>query len=421
MGALPFSDDEICPPDAFADLEDIEPDFEEATGNEGATFERIYQRAALVLWPRGQRSAVLADGGLSVSVPFLTDLVAQWQRSGAVQGDDLWQQAKALALRIRDGWPEQAWQRQQASKAGQGAALLAALGDLGEHAAAAVFIAVHCTTGAYSAEDNVAIAKTLVERPSDQATDLLTSLVANNTARQPSACAGLLALCSERFADPPASLRSPALALLAALPTVPPDVTAMMAVEASRPTPELVVSSLVALERIDTTLADQAIGHFLAWPATYPMDSILLRAIVALDAVSSRGVSVSEPASITRLRQAVLDHLDQRIAEPLAPPADWRRPAEVSCSCARCAELNRFLASAIEPVWHFKAAERDRRHVEYSVRQGQCDLDLTTDQRGRPYTLVCKKNQASYQRRVRQREQDLAHREQLLGHGSQTS
>lgn len=229
MSALPFRDDEICPPDALADLEDIEPDFEEATGNEGATFERIYQRAALVLWPRGQRSAVLVDGGLSISVPFLTDLVAQWRRTGAVQGDDLWQQARALALRIRDGWPEERWQRQQASKDGQGAALLAALHALGEHDAAAVFIAVHCATGAYSAKDNAAIAKTLVELPSDQATDLLTSVVANNTARRPTACAGLLAPCLERFADPRAVLHAPALALLAGLPTTPPDVTDMMA------------------------------------------------------------------------------------------------------------------------------------------------------------------------------------------------
>jgi hypothetical protein len=198
------------------------------------------------------------------------------------------------------------------------------------------------------------------------------------------------------------------------LPTAPPDVTDMMADASSRPSPELVLYSLVGLERIDAALADQAIGHFLASPAIYPMDDILLPAMLALDALSNRAPAGAEPASIVRLRQAVLDHLDQRIAEPLAPPADWRRPAEVSCPCTRCAELNRFLASATEPVWHFKAAERDRRHVEYSVRQAQCDLDLTTDQRGRPYTLVCKKNQASYQRRVRQREQDLSHRERLL-------
>jgi len=37
----------------------------------------------------------------------------------------------------------------------------------------------------------------------------------------------------------------------------------------------------------------------------------------------------------------------------------------------------------------------------------RCDLDLTTDERGRPYTLVCTKNQASYDRRAKQRKQDL--------------
>jgi hypothetical protein len=34
------------------------------------------------------------------------------------------------------------------------------------------------------------------------------------------------------------------------------------------------------------------------------------------------------------LREAVLQRLDQRIAEQLAPPADWQRPATVQCSCA---------------------------------------------------------------------------------------
>jgi hypothetical protein len=33
---------------------------------------------------------------------------------------------------------------------------------------------------------------------------------------------------------------------------------------------------------------------------------------------------------------------------------------------------------------------------------------MTTDRRGRPYSLVCTKNQASYDRRAKQRENDLA-------------
>jgi hypothetical protein len=49
---FPFSEEELCPPDAFEDLTPDEKHFHETTGNEGASFERTYRRAALVLWPR---------------------------------------------------------------------------------------------------------------------------------------------------------------------------------------------------------------------------------------------------------------------------------------------------------------------------------------------------------------------------------
>jgi hypothetical protein len=171
---------------------------------------------------------------------------------------------------------------------------------------------------------------------------------------------------------------------------------------------------LVALERIDAALANQAMDHFLASPQRFPMDAVMLKAILALDAEAGGDTQQPEPTSVQRLRQAVLAHLDARIAEPLAPPADWRRPAQVSCTCPHCRELSRFLDSPSEPTWRFKAAQRERTHVEHQVRRDQCDLDLSTERRGSPHTLVCTKNQASYLRRVRQRQQDLAHRERLL-------
>jgi hypothetical protein len=49
-----------------------------------------------------------------------------------------------------------------------------------------------------------------------------------------------------------------------------------------------------------------------------------------------------------------------------------------------------------------KAAEADRRHVEDTVKRAGCDADMATDRRGRPYSLVCTKNQASYERRATQ-------------------
>jgi hypothetical protein len=49
------------------------------------------------------------------------------------------------------------------------------------------------------------------------------------------------------------------------------------------------------------------------------------------------------------------------------------------------------------------------------VRNAGCDLDAATDRRGRPYSLVCTKNQASYDRRVKQRKDDRENLERLGG------
>jgi hypothetical protein len=52
--------------------------------------------------------------------------------------------------------------------------------------------------------------------------------------------------------------------------------------------------------------------------------------------------------------------------------------------------------------------ESQRSHIEATIQQARCDLDVTTDRRGRPYSLVCTKNQASYERRMKQRKKDLS-------------
>ena len=49
----------------------------------------------------------------------------------------------------------------------------------------------------------------------------------------------------------------------------------------------------------------------------------------------------------------------------------------------------------------------DREHVIDSIRKGRCDVDFTTERKGSPHVLVCTKNQASYEARVRQRRADV--------------
>jgi hypothetical protein len=54
-----------------------------------------------------------------------------------------------------------------------------------------------------------------------------------------------------------------------------------------------------------------------------------------------------------------------------------------------------------------RANEAERRHVEMTIRGAHSDVGVTTERRGRPYSLICVKNQASYERRRKQRGRDL--------------
>jgi len=412
LGPLPFQKDELSPPDAFDDLEPEELDFQEATGNEDATFERLYQRAALVLWPRPERIAVLARGGLESTVPFLGELTRQWQANGSAREDPLWEEAHRLAAQIRHGWPDSAWERRQASRAGHGQAVLRHLADLGDREEIEAFVAERTGAGAYGPDDNEGLATALKRLPPARADELLAAVITHNAAAQGPACAGLLARCAGARKGLAAPLHPAALALLRSLPGDGPDARgATYERRPEVPTKGMVVDLLGALERIDAPLAAQAVDHFLCHPSTYPVDRMLLPATLCLEEQSA---THGKP-SVESLRTAVVAHLRARIALPLEPPADWRRPSAIRCTCTYCRDLSRFLADPTQSTWLLKAAQEARSHVEGTIRSNTCDLDCDTEQRGRPYTLRCTKNQASYQRRVEQRRQDLAHLTRLGG------
>ena len=82
---MPLMEGEFSPPVSFEELEPDEEHFHEATGNEGASFERAYSRAALILWPSDRLLAVINQAGRAVTLPFLADLADRWTANGAVR------------------------------------------------------------------------------------------------------------------------------------------------------------------------------------------------------------------------------------------------------------------------------------------------------------------------------------------------
>ena len=420
LADLPFTDEELCPPAALDDEEPDDQQFFEATGNAGASFERTYHRAALVLWPQAGKLEVIAAAGREVFLPYLAGLARRWAESGDNEASALWEQAHQLARVViddADNWPIPGWP--STSSTGRSATLLACLNRLQDRKNIALLLGQLTARGYYDRGDNEALADAASLLPPEPAAELIERIIARNAPNQPSACAELLERVAVRFSTAELTaerchtlLKPAATALLAALPGDP----ALPRPPEAWPRPfaltqALVVDLLTALRHLAALpLAERAVDHLLAWPDTFAADDILVPAALRL---AEPGSDVRDWPPARRLIAACLDHLDQSIAEPLAAPADFTRPSRIGCQCGDCAELSAFLADPLRKVWRFKAAEGCRSHVEISIRKHDCDLYLETDRHGRPYTLVCTKNQASYQRRVAQRKQDLEYRVRL--------
>jgi hypothetical protein len=261
-------------------------------------------------------------------------------------------------------------------------------------------------SGFYTESDNDVIAQALGLLSSRRAAALAQQLISGNAARSLTACGNLLAqLVASVDHGREGDLRGAATALVEALPGTgnPQHAPAQGPWWQDRSVkPRFVIDLLEALCRIDARLAEDAAGYMLTWPQTYNLDTVLVPAM--RDLVRS---GIAQEPAVQRLREACLAHLRARIAEPLAPPSNWSRASVLPCQCRHCAELSRFLADPEREVWGFKAVEADRYHVEQTIQRAHCDVDFTTDRRSRPYTLVCTKNQASYDRRAKQRRKDL--------------
>lgn len=395
---IPIGDDEISPPEAFEDLDPDEQHFHEATGNEGASFERTYRRAALVLWPHERLFAVINQAGIGVTLPYLTDLAERWATRGESRDSPLWHQAHELAGHMVATWPTEDWRPardKDPTSTGRMLGVLCRFGDL-EHVEH--FLSTLAASNGFDPGDSDAIVDAIRLLPPVTAATLMERIVGGAVDRTLAACGALLARASMLDV---AVIVGAARALVIALPSNPVRDTWG---RGSGVSPRFIVDLFVALARIDPTLADRAAEHVLARPAVYDFDQILVPAARSFPGPKE----ISGSTAIGRLRLACVAHLETLVAQPLEAPQDWGRPSVVACECIHCKELSRFLADPENSRWVFRANESERRHVEMTIRACHCDVDVTTEWQGRPYSLICAKNQASYERRRKQRRGDLA-------------
>jgi hypothetical protein len=100
--------------------------------------------------------------------------------------------------------------------------------------------------------------------------------------------------------------------------------------------------------------------------------------------------------------------LARALAAPPRRPDDWSIEPPSRCKCDLCRELAAFLRAPdrIEHAWPL--AQDKRRHVHHTIDAHQLPVSHVTTRRGRPYTLVLRKEHALFQREQALRSREKA-------------
>ncbi len=413
LPALPFYEQEFCPPETYEQMEPDDIEFQEATGNAGASFERIYRCAALVLWPYTKNLAMINQAGLEAALPVLKDLCQQWKSR---QNDTAKQDAQSLAAYIlRDWMPEHCAKSGSYGRRTYTADFLDCLSRLSDATLIKKFYTIVAAVGIYHKDDSVALAQVSKFLAWSDVVSYTNKAIAISAAKSPEACISLLiALCNNHKQDDKQPLSTAAQCIFSILPGDPQRFPEWPAWRHQRLSISVsdIADILMAFSIIDTDIAEKTLDYMLAWPAPYEMGKILLP--TALQLTTSKA-SRDMPA-LQHLQQLVIAHLQTKLVKLLERPTNWSREHQIKCTCNDCHQFSLFLKNPDEKQWLFKAAEVRRNHLQNTINMNKCDIDYVTDKLHRPYSLVCTKNQASYQRRVEQSKSDQDALARLLAH-----
>ncbi len=450
FGEIPLKALELLPQGA---LDDAEPDgrrLKGSTGNTGPTLEFIYRLAALVIWPRDRTVDVVASGSIDRAVAWVE---TQWAvvgregdggsgRVGAGPGDGGSERIRRLLEWLTGLWPigADAWETQDR------AAMLRLLRTTGEGEVAADFLD-RVVMANYDGSENEALAAVLpVIGPAD-AGDIMPWFVEEHLPRRfrdvvellvgaPVECIG--SRSASGVADPAGGVSDPAAeaawhqVLRAAVAVALSGLGAALQAESEvRPSEDdvrplgtwlrsraragrapqdewidhaavsglMVLANRLGLDEEAAAAADVVGDH----PDIVTPDRMLP---AALELMHKQGTLAATAAYGVFWRQAA-DFLLERSSTVPLEPTDWTIAADASCECDLCARLRAFCRDPVRQVERFKVRTDLRRHLHQVIDRRGLDLNHVTKRQDSPYTLVCTKNRASHERRLKEYAEDL--------------
>ncbi len=445
FGDLPLAAGEVLPAGALDDEDPDEKRLLEATGNEGATFERSYHRAALVMWPRDRFADVLLQAGVAAVLPHLAERVAACNGGGGSAASATERKVVIdLARRIIKTWEETAAHHSTAACPAKDPprhemlALLVRLGDarLLERFVGGVVIR------RFDGSENEALATAAALLGPQVGARLFSALAREKTHGFPRETVRLLGGIIDELGESlnarwKKALTGMAAAIAAALPDLEPPGKGAPDSPVNAPTthrryPPLdsapweeesadhedarkqqsagvdaafVTGLLSALRLLGAdTLRSEAAAAMAAHAGAFDPVTVVVPALAALS--SRQAASVDADGS--RLWHHAAKFLLARSEHPPVPPGDWKQQAAIRCSCEDCRELRAFARDPVAREHRFRVKKERRQHLHQTIERLGLDMTHVTERQGSPQTLVCTKTRRTFERQCAQHQADIA-------------
>lgn len=132
----------------------------------------------------------------------------------------------------------------------------------------------------------------------------------------------------------------------------------------------------------------QLTTKFITCSKLYPLLTTLAPAILELH---NSLATLEMRESLKQLLLHCISNLENSLRCPLSPPATWSHPILITCSCADCQQLKKFLHNPNTMQCRFRMGKQRRQHIHQQLDAHRCPVTHTTEHVGNPHTLIVTK------------------------------
>ncbi|MEI9898579.1 MAG: 2OG-Fe(II) oxygenase [Chthoniobacter sp.] len=405
FGEIPLEPGELLPDGALDAEEPDEKRFMEASGNEGASFERWYRRAALVIWRRDRYAAVLLQAGIGAALPLLKEYIEAQECDDAPAAAR--EKAVALARQLIAACRPAPEDAAFLSPVGpvKHAGLLDLLNRLGDQGVLEKFIA-EVAMRDYDGRHNAALVTAAMLLGPVKTGRLYADLMRHHLHGLPEQGVGLIHMLvthGKLSTDPvwQRSLCGIAEAVVGQMDGIGkrPSMPSWQAWEVPKVNAVLVVKLMEALDALSAPgLCWAGAESIVARPDLFDPVTVLVPALGSLK---------WSDGAVAQLWEHSAAFILQRSGQPPAAPQDWRQDVRISCACEDCRVLQAFVRDPVQQSHRFRVRKDRRQHLHREIERHGLEMTHVTERVGSPQTLVCQKDRRGYRRRCEQYRQDI--------------